>query len=325
MVRDGSRSQIITVRETAGKYHALKVRVPNVKGARVTHRMGYYETSPHSSALEQTLTLAYIMMTDADVRDLPLQVSTLSLPAKGGGGRLPVVVEIPGPNLLEKVQGNTVTANLFVYAFDEQYQIKDFLQQRIGFDLTKSGTALRGAGMRYVGMLELPPGRYAVKALARVEETGRVGFLRTDIDVVATNGPAVLPPVFVRDRVGWINVAAPGRGASAVAALTAAGKAFVPATNPTLEGESPYRVALFVYDTPSENLEIAPAILGPDGSSQGAALSLIGRTPADAEGAGKVLLEFKPPKLASGDYKLQLTVKPQDRQISVVSVPFRIE
>jgi len=176
-----------------------------------------------------------------------------------------------------------------------------------------------------VGMLELPPGKYAVKALVRVEETGRVGFLRTDIDIPATNGPSVLPPVFVSDRPGWINVAAPGRGAGAVAAFTAAGKAFVPASKGALKSDGAYRVALFVYDTPAENLEISPMVVGSDGSSQAAGVQLVGRTPADAEGAAKVLLEFKPAKLAAGDYKLQLTVKPKDGATSVVAVPFRIE
>lgn len=308
-----------------GKFHSIKVRVPKVKGGRVSHRSGYYETSGKTSPLEQNLTLADIMMTDADVRDVPLRVTTIPLPSKSGGVRVPVVVEIPGSGLLENVTGNSATVNLFVYAFDEQYQIKDFLQQRVGFDLAKSGEALRGAGMRYVGMLEVPPGKYAVKALARVEESGRVGFLRTDVDLPATNGPSILPPVFVSDRVGWINVAAPGKSAGAVAALTAAGKAFVPATFPTLKSDSPYRVALFLYDTPAENLEIDPAVIGPDGSTQGAALSLIGRTQPDSEGAGKVLLEFKPAKMAAGDYKLQLTVRPKDGQASVVNVPFRME
>ena len=308
-----------------GKFHTLKVKVPKVRGARINHRTGYYETSPRSSPLEQTLTLADIMMTDADVRDVAFSTHTLPLPSKSGGARLPVIVEIPGAAMLEKVTGPTVTANIFVYAFDEQYQIKDFLQQRIGLDLAKSGDQLRAAGMRYVAMLELPPGKYAIKSLVRVEETGRVGFLRSDIEIPVTTGPMVLPPVFVSDRPGWINVAAPGKGASAVAAFTAAGKAFVPAKKGSLKSDGAYRVALFVYDTPAENLEITPTVLSGDGSSQAAGVQLVGRTPADAEGSAKVLLEFKPAKLAAGDYQLQLAVKPQGRQQSIVSVPFKIE
>ncbi|MGZ8780671.1 MAG: VWA domain-containing protein [Thermoanaerobaculia bacterium] len=308
-----------------GKFHAVKVKVSGAKGAKVTHRAGYYESLPKSSPVEQTLTLADIMMTDADVKELPLSVTAMPLPSKSGGARLPVVVELPGEALLKGVTGNAVTANLFVYAFDEEYQIQDFLQQRIGLDLAKSGAALRGAGLRYVGMLTLPPGRYAVKALARVEETGRVGFLRTDIDVPATNGPAVLPPVFVSDRPGWINVAAPGTGASAVAAFTAAGKAFVPDRNASLKSDRAYRVALFLHDTPSESLEISPLIVGADGSSQVAPLSLVGRTQPDSEGSSKLLFELKPANIAAGDYKLQLTVKAKEGQTSVVDVPFRIE
>lgn len=308
-----------------GKFHTVKVKVAGARGAKVTHRAGYYESLPKSSPIEQTLTLADIMMTDADVKEVPLSVTAMPLPSKSGGARLPVVVELPGDALLKGVTGNAVTANIFVYAFDEEYQIQDFLQQRIGLDLAKSGAALRGAGLRYVGMLTLPPGRYAVKALARVEETGRVGFLRTDLDVPATHGPAVLPPVFVSDRPGWINVAAPGTGASAVAAFTAAGRAFVPARDASLKSDGAYRVALFLHDTPAENLEISPLIVGADGSSQAAPLSLVGRTQPDSEGSSKLLFELRPASIAAGDYKLQLTVTPKDGQSSVVDVPFRIE
>lgn len=312
--------------DKAGKFHQVKVKVPKARGARVNHRQGYYESTARSSALEQTLSLADIMMTDANVREVPFTVAAMPMPAKSGGARLPVVVEIPGAGLLEKLTGNTVTASIFVYAFDDQYQIKDYLQQRITFDLAKSRDQLTKSGMRYVGMLNLPAGKYAVKALARVEETGRVGFLRTDIDVPATSGPSILPPVFVNDRSGWINVAEPGKGANAAAAFTAAGRAFAPSSGPTLKNDGAYRVALFVHDVPPEDLQISPAVIAADGSSTGnVPLALVGRTPADAEGAAKVLLEYKPSKMAAGNYTLQLTVTPKGAQPSVVAVPFRVE
>ena len=310
--------------EKPGKFHSIKVKVPKARGARVTHRAGYYESMP-KSALEQTLTLADIMMTDAEVRDVPMIVSTLPLPARGGGGRMPVVVEIPGAGLLENVTGPSATASLFVYAFDERNQIKDFLQQRISFDLAKSGAALRGAGMRYVGMLELPPGRYTIKALARIEETGRVGFLRTTADVPAGSGPAILQPVFISDRSAWVNVAEPGRGVSAAAAFTAAGKPFAPVTKPVMKSAGTYRLALFVHDTPTEQLQITPSLTAADGSSRPASVSLVGRTPPDEHGAAKLLLDFKPAELAAGTYTLQLAVKPPEGQVSVVKLPFTVE
>lgn len=311
--------------QKAGKFHSVKVKVPGSRGARVQHRSGYYEATGRTSALEQTLSLADIMMTDADVRQVPLALHSMPLPAKNGGARLPVIVEIPGAGLLDKVTGKTVTATLFVYAFDEEHQIRDYLQQQITFDLARSGDQLRSAGMRYVAMLQLPPAKYAVKALVRVDETGRVGFLRTDVVVPPGSGPAVLPPVFVVDRPGWINIAAPGTGSTAVAAFTAAGKAFIPTVGLSLKSDSAYRVALFVHDTPSEDLEISPVVVSSDGSSRSATVSLIGRTQPDAEGSAKVLLEFKPPQMVPGDYRLQFTVKPKDGRRSVVAVPFRMD
>lgn len=99
----------------------------------------------------------------------------------------------------------------------------------------------------------------------------------------------------------------------------------MPAIRPTLAGDGAYRVALFLFDTPTEDLEVTPAVLRADGSALAATVTLVGRTPADSEGSAKLLFEFKPGQLASGDYKLQFTVKAKDGQPSVVASPFRVQ
>jgi VWFA-related protein len=308
-----------------GKYHNLKVKVPGARGARIQHRDGFFEPSGKVSAIEQNLSLAEIMMTDVPVRDVPLTLFAVGLPSREGEARIPVNVELPGPSLLEGITGNSVTANVFVYAFDEKNQVLDFLQQRVGLDVAKSGEQLRGGGMRYVGTLRVPPGRYVIKALARVDETGRVGFTRTTIDVPAGTAPAILPPVLFGQRQNWINIAAPGRSADAVSAFSALGQAFTPASQPRLTAPGSYKVALFLHDTPSDKLEIAPMLIGPDGSSQAANVALVGRTEMDPQGSAKVMFEFKPPQLAAGSYQLQLSVKRDGGPPSVVSMPFTVE
>jgi VWFA-related protein len=309
----------------AGKYHKLKVKVNKGGVGRVAHRDGYYESSSKISPLEQNLSLAEVMMTDIPVRDVPLSLFAVGMPSREGDGRVPVNVELPGPKLLEGVTGNSVTANLFVYAFDEKNQVRDFLQQRVGLDVAKSGEQLRNGGMRYVGTLRVPPGKYTIKALTRIDETGKVGFTRTSVVVPEGKNPSVLPPVFLGTRQNWINIAAPGRSADAVSAFTAMGQAFTPDAAPRLAAPGAYRVALFLHETPSDKLQIQPALIGPDGASQAAAVSLVGRTETDPQGSSKIVLEFKPPQLAAGNYQLQLTVTPEGGTPSVVSMPFTVQ
>ncbi|HVG25259.1 MAG TPA: VWA domain-containing protein [Thermoanaerobaculia bacterium] len=309
----------------ASKYHKLKVKVPNAKAGRVQHRDGYYEASSKVSPIEQNLTLAEIMMTDIPVDDVPLSLFAVGMPSREGDGRVPVHVELPGPKLLEGVTGNSITANLFVYAFDEQNQVKDFLQQRVALDVAKSGDQLRNGGMRYVGTLRVPPGKYAIKALTRIEETGKVGFTRTNVVVPAGKTPAVLAPVFLGQRANWINIAAPGRSADAVSAFSATGQAYTPSLQPKLATPGAYRIAVFLHETPSDKLSITPALIGSDGVSKPATVALIGRTETDPQGSSKVVLEFKPPQLAAGNYQLQLTVKPEGGTASVVTMPFSVE
>ena len=308
-----------------GKYHKLKVKVNKPGVGRVQHRDGYYEASGRISPIEQNLSLAEIMMTDIPVRDVPVSLFAVGMPSRTGDGRVPVNVELPGPKMLEGVTGNSVTANVFVYAFDEQNQVKDFLQQRIGLDVAKSGEQLRGGGMRYVGTLRVPPGKYTIKALTRIDETGKVGFTRTEVVVPEGKAPAVLAPVFLGTRANWINIAAPGRSADAVSAFSATGQAYTPDAQPRLATPGAYRIALFLHETPADKLQITPALLGPDGASQNANVALVGRTETDAQGSSKVVLEFKPPQLAAGNYQLQLTVKPEGGTASVVSMPFSVQ
>ncbi|HUR83097.1 MAG TPA: VWA domain-containing protein [Thermoanaerobaculia bacterium] len=309
----------------AAKYHKLKVKVNKPGVGRVQNRDGYYEASGKFSPIEQNLSLAEIMMTDINVRDVPVSLFAVGMPSREGDGRVPVHVELPGPAMLEGVTGNNVTANVFVYAFDEQNQVKDFLQQRVGLDIAKSGEQLRNGGMRYVGTLRVPPGKYVIKALARVDETGKVGFTRTSVVVPEGKTPAVLAPVFLGQRANWINIAAPGRSADAVSAFSAAGQAYTPLSQPKLSAPGAYRLAVFLHETPSDKLSITPSLVGPDGKSQPASVQLVGRTETDPQGGSKVVLEFKPPQLAAGNYQLQLTVKPEGGSASVVTMPFSIE
>ena len=305
----------------AGKFHELKVKAKN---GRVSHRPGYYETSSKITDLERTLSLAEIMMTDTPVRDVDVNFAATPLPGPGGKSRVPVVVEIAGPKLLEGVTGNAATANLYLYAFDEKNQVADFLQQRISLDLTKAGDLVRGTGVRYFGTLRLPKGKYAVKALVRVEETGRAGFIRSELDVPGFDTATILPPVAFVDPQNWVMLVGPARGDDYPYPFATGDAKFIPQRPVSVKRDGEYKVAMFLYRVPLENLQVNPTLVSAGGGTVTPDVKLVGRTAADDRGGVKLLFNFKPAGLAAGEHELRFTVKAKDGTESVVTLPIRV-
>lgn len=307
-----------------GKFHTLKVKAVDVRGARVSHRAGYYEPSARISALERTLTLAEIMMTDAPIDDVAVTLGLTTLPGPGGKARVPVVVEVPGKRLLENVSGNVANAQLLLYAFNEDNRVVDFLEQKISLDLTKAGDVIRSGGLRYYGSMRLPPGKHALKALVRVEETGRIGFRRGDIDVPTFEVASVMPPVLFSEAGDWAMLVAPSRGDDYAYPFAAGSSKYIPRSNPDLAANQDYKVALFLYRVPLEDLAVTPTVVRADGTSQPAKVTLLGRTAADERGSVKLLFDFKPESIAAGSHQLRFDVKTKDGTQTVVSMPFTV-
>ncbi|HUP63293.1 MAG TPA: VWA domain-containing protein [Thermoanaerobaculia bacterium] len=305
------------------KFHSLKVKT-SVAGARVSHRAGYYEPSALSTNLEKTISLTEILMTDKPVNDVGMSVAITALPgAFVEKARVPLVVELPGKTFVEGVS-DLLTANLFIYAFDEKNQVKDHLAQRIALDITDDVEAVRAGGIRYFGTLHLPPGAYAIKAIVRVEESGRIGFVRSDVRVPQFESAAVMPPLFLAPPGNFVMLSGSPRGDSYAYPFAVGEEKYVPRSRPVLAPDTPHRLALFLHRMPVENLGVTPVLASASGETQPANVRLIGRTAPDAQGSVKLMFDFTPEGLRSGDYELRFTVKPNQGTESVVTVPFRI-
>lgn len=306
-----------------GEFHDLDVRTKG-RGLRVVHRSGYYEPNARASELETTLTLADIFMIDAPINDIEVSVTPVPLPGPGGLARVPVVVEIRGSKLFEDVAGDTATADLYLYAFDRDHQVADHLQQRITLDLKKTRDAVRGSGVRYFGTLHLPAGTHAVKALVRVEESGRVGYTRQSLDVPSFENAAVLQPVFFTDPATWVSLVGPSRGDDYAYPFAAGESTWIPRGTADLTAGQEYTVALFLYRIPLENLKVDPSVVTAGGASVPANVRLLGRTAPDEGGSVKLIFNFRPDGLAPGEHSLQFTVRQSEGASSVVRLPFRM-
>ncbi|HEX2120989.1 MAG TPA: VWA domain-containing protein, partial [Thermoanaerobaculia bacterium] len=304
-----------------GKFHELRVKS---KAGRVSHRAGYYETGGKVSELEKTLSLGEVLMTDAAVNDVGLTVAATPLPGPGGKARVPVVVEIPGDRLLEGISSDKANANLYLYAFDEKNQVVDFMQQSISLDLAQVGDRVRGSGVRYFGTLRLPPGKYAVKALTRVEQTGRTGFFRSDLTVPAFDSAVVLPPLLFVEPENWIMLTGSTRGDDYAYPFSTGEAKFIPRRSGSLTPSADHKLALFLYRVPLENLEVIPEVVTNGSATATDKVKLLGRTAADDRGGVKLLFNFKPEGIPAGAHELRFTVKSKDGNSSVVTIPFRV-
>lgn len=304
-----------------GKFHELKVKARN---GRVSHRPGYFEATGKLTEIERTLSLAEIMMTDTPIRDVELNVAATPLPGPSGKARVPVLVEIPGSKFLEGITGNAATATLYLYAFDAQNQVVDFLQQRISLDLAKAGDKVRGSGVRYLGTLRLPKGDYSVKALVRVEETGRAGFVRSPLTVPGFETATILPPVGFVEPGNWAMLVGPNRGDEYAYPFSAGEETYIPQRPATVANGGEYKLALFLYRVPLENLQVEPALVTSGGAEVKPDFKLLGRTAADDRGGIKLLFNFKPTGLSKGEHELRLRVKQKDGSESVVTLPIRV-
>lgn len=307
-----------------GKFHALKVKAVNAGSARVTHRAGYYESAGMSD-LERVLTLGDIMMTDAPIDDIAIDLTAVPLPGPSGRARVPVVVEIPGERLLQGLTGKSATAQLFLYAFGRDSQVVDYVQDRITLDLTKAAEAVRGSGVRYYATLHLPPGDYAIKSLVRVDESGLIGFKRGELSVPAFDRATVVPPVLFTDAGRWAMIVGPSRGDDYPYPFSAGESKYIPKREAGISRSGEYTVALFLAGVPVENLAVTPALVSAEGGGRSATpdLKLIGRTSPDERGLYKLLFAFNPKGLGAGRHELRFNVKTSEG-IQTATLPFTL-
>lgn len=245
----------------AGEFHDLKVKLVNVPGARVQHRGGYYSAG-NESIVERTLSSAEVIMNDIPQTDIDLAAIAMPFPTAGGKSQVPVILEIAGDDLVKHSLKRGFTAEIYVYAFDEDGFVRDRLYQRMRIDLAQVGERLKGGGVKFYGTLSLPPGSYAIKNLVRIAETDAKGFQRVNVVVPSADDVSVLQPLFFEEPRGWVMVKGGSNDATnAPYPFMLDGEAFIPAARAHLRSGEPRLFTVWVYNAqPDEvTLEVAPA------------------------------------------------------------------
>jgi VWFA-related protein len=287
----------------SGKYHDLKVKLVNANG-RVNYRTGYYENGGETST-ERALTTAEVIVNDIPQDDVHVAAFAAAFPSGNGSSQVPVILDISGPDLMKQARGNMASAEVFVYAFDEEGVVRDRLYQRLTLDVKKVGDRLK-SGVRYYGTLVLPPGSYAIKSLVRSgepdkkNENEKRGYARTNVIVSKTGAVAVLPPIPIDEQPKWVLVRGADRGLGYPFELN--GQNFIPSATAS------NKVEVIVYGAAADELtwETTPKT------------KLLGTIPIP--GGTKLVLQLDDPTQVS---TLQVTVHKKgipDAQTSSVAV-----
>jgi VWFA-related protein len=323
-----------TKRSSQGAFHRLKVRV-KVKGAQVSARAGYYETRLFRalSPLERSLSAADVITHEKKGSSFPMELLAIALQGKPLA-RVPVIVEVPGEELLRGVSGQTLRLGLYVYAVTEGGEVADFFTRSVGLDLAKEGAHLRAGAFRYCGSLRLLPGRYRLRALLRDEDQGRFSFRIASLEVpdAANVGVRALPPLFFESGVSGVSVSEPaGKETSRAADLfELAGEGFLPQLRPGLAAGRAARLCLMLYPragAAGDPFQIDARVRDAQGRAFAPArFVVLGRSSPDSTGLLKLLVEFIPLSLPPGDYSLSVTVSdPRDSDSPAqAEAPFRI-
>ena len=298
----------------AGQFRNLKIKLVNVPGgARVSHRDGFYVTTTESN-IERSLSTAEIILNDIKADDLDVAALASAFPVSTRQeSQVPVILEIPGADVIKAARNNAATMDIFVYAFDEDGLARDSVHQRMSFDTSKAGDKLRAGGVKFYGTLHLPPGHYAVKTLVRIVESDQKSYRRVDVHVPAGDDVTLLPPLFFAEGGEWVMVKGDSqKNLKAPYPFVLNGESFVPAARATLRAGQPRTFTVWVLNAKPDELtwDIAPAA----------------RLVSETEGTAMTKFVFSLDTVPANTQQLSVAVRKKDSADERrVSVPIRVE
>ncbi|HEX7253649.1 MAG TPA: VWA domain-containing protein [Thermoanaerobaculia bacterium] len=321
-----------------GKFHELKVKV-HASGAHVSARAGYYERRSFRalSPMERSLTAADVLANETPMTDLPVQISAAALPQSHGDAWVPVWIEVGGESLLSNQKNEKLGAEVYVYAYDAEKHLRDFIAQRFDLDIANVAEKLMHGGLKYCGQLALPPGSYRLRALVRNSDTGKMGLAVSNLDVPGF-GPEhayLLAPIFLEESDRAVLIRGRARAHSdrpefpEYPLVQSPTETLVPAPLPEIQSgkASVVSVVAYHFGSPGSNsLKFGGSVLAEDGRPVAqATLTLRGQVAGENRDKQTLLLDFTPSALTPGRYLLRVFLHDGETGASAhAAAPFRV-
>jgi hypothetical protein len=238
------------------------------------------------------------------------------------------VIEIDGATLLAGHEGTALPAEIYVYAMDKQGAVQDFFTQTVGLDLAKVGDAVRSTGIKVFGDLELAPGTYSLRVLARNGQTGAAGMRVSSLEVptFAQASPVLLPPFFPEPAGRWLVVReAKVQEGKVPYPFMARKEPYVPASRPVLLPDQAVPLSLVGYGLGNGRLKAEATVMTAEGKEvAGGMIGVLGRESEGAEGPVRLDATFQPPELQPGEYLLMVTVTNAEGRAETSVAPFAV-
>ncbi len=118
---------------------------------------------------------AAILMSGQEGGEISLGALALPVRDEPGKTRALLRLRLDGPSLLAGQTGDTLRAEVLLYALDAGNGVQASLLEAIEVDLAAYRAAIERNGLDHLASLPLQPGQYAIRILVRNAETGRLG------------------------------------------------------------------------------------------------------------------------------------------------------
>lgn len=315
-----------------GKYRRIKVQTRR-GDYDIEHRSGYFARRDfqHSTKADREQQLQEQMTAELSVTDLPVYLTTAYFRLTGTRYAVPVTIAVPGSKIPAVKPGDKAraTLDLLGLVIDERRRpiarIRDTVSIAAPTSSASSSPASSAPGatpsatltnriIQYQTTLELPPGRYRMKVVARENELGTMGAFENDVVV----------PTLASDRVKVSSVVMGTRiGAedrSRVNPLATLAQGLVPNVVPVVSARQRLYVYFEVYDpraaaadgtaTRDQPVRVLASLSFLRGGARVYQTGVVDvtRLAAPERGAAVFRLDVAPASLAPGLYTCQVNI-----------------
>jgi len=296
-----------------GRFHKLKVKVLR-KGSRVSHRAGYYERGPlrADSVLQRKFEAAQLVMTGVGQSNLRFSAVCLPFPSPGDRQTVGVVVQVPKSEVRWDAP---VSIELYGYAVAPDGTVQDHVAQFARVDPAAADPGNVAQGLSFVGMLQVPPGKYTLRLMVVEAESGSSGVQFIDVTVPPHDPRSgfLLPPVFVDEPEQWLTLtmsSEPGRPRSP---FVVDGKTLLPRTSFQVRPGTLEKLVLIAFEPersgdPAAGINIQGSVTDASGNPVPAGRLRIDRIYREHDGRRTYVLGYTPQALAAGDYTLRIGI-----------------
>ena len=223
-----------------GKYRRIKVTAKR-GDYRVEHRAGYYARRDfkHSTKADREQQLQEQITAELSATDLPVYLNTAYFRLNEKRYAVPVTIAVPGSKIPFVKTGDKARATLDLLGLVIDERNRPIARVRDTLSLGENAT---NRVIQYQTTLELPPGRYRMKVVARENELGTMGAFESEVVVPALGAERVrVSSVVLGTRIG-------GEERSRVNPLATLAEGLVPAVVPVVSARQRLYFYFEVYD-----------------------------------------------------------------------------